>query len=149
MFNWPLAFILVMFSYSGWNAAAYVAEEIRDPGRNVPKALALGTVVVVLLYLGLNLAKISPEEIALNRQGASGDPKAHAAVRFAAKVTEARGAVGDADLTAVRDAGYTDAQIIEIVAIVAENVFTNFVNNVAKTDIDFPVVLAGELANAA
>jgi len=53
-FNWSLAFIIVMFSYSGWNAAAYVAEEIRDPGRNVPKALGLGTVAVVLLYLGLN-----------------------------------------------------------------------------------------------
>lgn len=54
-FNLPLAFIVVMFSYSGWNAASYVAEEIRDPGRNVPIALALGTGAVVLLYLGLNL----------------------------------------------------------------------------------------------
>ena len=53
-FNWPLAFILVMFAYSGWNAAAYVAEEIRDPSRNVPRALALGTAVVILIYLGLN-----------------------------------------------------------------------------------------------
>jgi APA family basic amino acid/polyamine antiporter len=53
-FNWPLAFIIVMFAYSGWNAASYVAEEIRDPGRNVPRALALGTGAVVLLYIGLN-----------------------------------------------------------------------------------------------
>jgi basic amino acid/polyamine antiporter, APA family len=53
-FNWPLAFIIVMFAYSGWNAASYVAEEIRDPGRNVPRALALGTGAIVLLYLGLN-----------------------------------------------------------------------------------------------
>ncbi len=53
--NLALAFIVVMFSYSGWNAASYVAEEIRDPGRNVPIALALGTGAVVLLYLGLNL----------------------------------------------------------------------------------------------
>jgi APA family basic amino acid/polyamine antiporter len=54
-FNLPLAFIVVMFAYSGWNAASYVAEEIRDPGRNVPRALALGTAVVVLVYLGLNV----------------------------------------------------------------------------------------------
>jgi basic amino acid/polyamine antiporter, APA family len=54
-FNLPLAFIVVMFAYSGWNAASYVAEEIRDPGRNVPIALALGTGAVVLLYLGLNV----------------------------------------------------------------------------------------------
>ncbi len=53
--NFALAMLLVMFSYSGWNAASYVAEEIRNPGRNVPFALALGTGVVVLLYLGLNL----------------------------------------------------------------------------------------------
>ena len=52
---WLLALIPVMFSYSGWNAAAYVAEEIRDPGRNVPLAMALGTAAVVVVYLLLNL----------------------------------------------------------------------------------------------
>ena len=52
--NWVLALIPVMFSYSGWNAAAYVAGEIRDPGRNVPLALGVGTVTVVVLYLLLN-----------------------------------------------------------------------------------------------
>jgi APA family basic amino acid/polyamine antiporter len=52
--NIALAFLLVMFTYSGWNAASYLAEEIRNPGRNVPIALALGTGVVVLLYLGIN-----------------------------------------------------------------------------------------------
>lgn len=91
-------------------------------------------------YLGLNLAKIDGAEIALNRAGASSDPRAHAAVRFAARVAELRGKVPDADLEAVKAAGFTDAQIIEIVALVAENVLTNFVNNVAETDIDFPVV---------
>lgn len=53
--NIALAMLLVMFTYSGWNAASYVAEEIRDPGRNVPIALALGTGIVVTLYLGINL----------------------------------------------------------------------------------------------
>ena len=52
---WVLALIPVMFSYSGWNAAAYVAEEIRDPARNVPRALGLGTATVVVIYLSLNL----------------------------------------------------------------------------------------------
>jgi APA family basic amino acid/polyamine antiporter len=50
-----LALVPVMFSYSGWNAAAYVAEEIRNPARNVPLALALGTVTVVVLYVALNV----------------------------------------------------------------------------------------------
>jgi APA family basic amino acid/polyamine antiporter len=49
-----LALVPVMFSYSGWNAAAYVAEEVRNPGRNVPLALALGTATVVVLYVALN-----------------------------------------------------------------------------------------------
>ncbi len=55
---WVLALIPVMFSYSGWNAAAYVAEEMRDPGRNVPLALGLGTAAVVVVYLLLNLLYI-------------------------------------------------------------------------------------------
>jgi basic amino acid/polyamine antiporter, APA family len=49
-----LALVPVMFSYSGWNAAVYVAEEVRDPSRNVPLALALGTVTVVIVYVALN-----------------------------------------------------------------------------------------------
>ncbi len=51
---WLLALVPVMFTYSGWNAAAYLAEEIRDPGRNVPLALGLGTLAVVVMYLLLN-----------------------------------------------------------------------------------------------
>ena len=52
--SWLLALLAVMFTYSGWNAASYMAEEIRDPGRNVPKALALGTGAVIVVYLLLN-----------------------------------------------------------------------------------------------
>jgi len=52
--GWLLALVPVMFTYSGWNAAAYVAEEIRDPSRNVPLALGLGTIAVVGIYLLLN-----------------------------------------------------------------------------------------------
>lgn len=53
--TWLLALIPVMFTYSGWNAAAYVAEEIHQPERNVPKALALGTLAVIAIYVLLNL----------------------------------------------------------------------------------------------
>ena len=52
--SWLIALVPVMFSYSGWNAAVYVAEEIRDPVRHVPRALAIGTLTVVALFLGLN-----------------------------------------------------------------------------------------------
>lgn len=53
-----LALIPVMFSYSGWNAASYIAEEIKDPGRNVPRALAMGTAAVVVVYAAMNIVYI-------------------------------------------------------------------------------------------
>ena len=93
-------------------------------------------------YLGKQLAKLDDAEMTANRSGASNDPKADAAVRFAAKVARERGRVSDADFAAVRLAGYTDAQIIEIVQHVALNVWTNFFNNAFATEIDFPVVNA-------
>src|SRR6266436_5842862 len=93
-------------------------------------------------YLGKNLSKLSDAEIAANRSGGSTDPKADAAVQFAVKLVEARGHVSDADIQAVKRAGYTDAQIVEIVLHVALNTLTNYVNVVAETEIDFPVVKA-------
>ena len=60
--------------------------------------------------------------------------------RFAVKVVRARGHVDDADLQAVQAAGYSDGQVIEIVLHVALNTLTNYVNEVAQTTIDFPVV---------
>lgn len=93
-------------------------------------------------YLGKNLAKLDDAEIAANRSGMSNDAKADAAVRFAAKVVAARGHVATSDLDAVRSAGYGDAEVIEIVLHVALNTLTNYVNEVAGTDIDFPVVAA-------
>jgi uncharacterized peroxidase-related enzyme len=97
-------------------------------------------------YLGKNLAKIDDAEITANRNGASNDPKAEAAVRFAVKLVRERGHVSDADVAAVKAGGFYDAQVIEIVAHVALNTFTNYLNEVAGTAIDFPVVA---LRNAA
>jgi basic amino acid/polyamine antiporter, APA family len=53
--GWLFALVPVMFMYSGWNAAAYMAEEVRNPGRNLPLALAMGTAAVVAIYLLLNV----------------------------------------------------------------------------------------------
>ena len=97
-------------------------------------------------YLGKNLAKLDDAEITANRSGASNDPKADAAVRFAAQVTRARGHITDADFAAVKLAGYTDAQIVEIVQHVALNTWTNYFNEVFQTEIDFPVVTARQAA---
>lgn len=89
-------------------------------------------------FLGKNVAKLDDVEIARNRAGGSSDPKADAAVRFAARVVSLRGHVTDEDVAAVRAAGYDDAQIVEIVLHVALNTLTNYVNEVAKTVVDFP-----------
>lgn len=91
-------------------------------------------------YLGKNLAKLDDAEITANRNGASNDGKADAAVRFAAKVTRERGHVSEADVNAVKAAGYSDEQLLEIVQHVALNVWTNYVNSAFKTEIDFPVI---------
>jgi uncharacterized peroxidase-related enzyme len=92
-------------------------------------------------YLGKNLAKLDEGEMAANRGGASHDPRADAAVRLAAKVARERGHVEQADVTALKAAGYDDAQLIEIVLHVALNTWTNYINEVAKTDVDFPLVV--------
>jgi uncharacterized peroxidase-related enzyme len=90
-------------------------------------------------YAALHVDKVAPEEIVLNRQGASVVPGVGAAARFVAKVVEARGHVNDGDLTAIRSAGFTDAQILEMVALSAQYSLTNFINSVAGTEIDFPL----------
>jgi uncharacterized peroxidase-related enzyme len=97
-------------------------------------------------YLGKNLAKLDEAEIAANRNGTSNDPKAAAAVLFAARVTELRGKVSDEDVLAVKRAGYSEAQIIEIVQHVALNTWTNYINEVARTEVDFPVVASRQAA---
>jgi len=97
-------------------------------------------------YLGKNLAKLDDAEITANRNGSSNDAKAEAAVKFAVKVVRERGHVSEADLRAVKSAGYNDAQVIEMVLHVALNTWTNYINEVAKTDIDFPVVTARQAA---
>ncbi|SFI89091.1 carboxymuconolactone decarboxylase family protein [Celeribacter neptunius] len=91
-------------------------------------------------YIGTHLAGLSAEEMAANRDGTSLDAKADVAVRFAVAVAETRGRVSDAAFKSLTEAGYEPDQILEIVLHVALNVLTNYLNEAAKTDIDFPVV---------
>ena len=87
-----------------------------------------------------HMAKLPADDIILARKGHARDPKRDAAVQFARKIIESRGHVIDSDLQAVRDAGYTDANIMEIIALVAMYSLTNFFNNVFNPDTDFPTV---------
>ncbi|MCW8926538.1 MAG: carboxymuconolactone decarboxylase family protein [Xanthomonadales bacterium] len=91
-------------------------------------------------YLGSNLARLSATEMEANRRGTSGDEKAAVAVGFAAKIAAKRGKVSDRDLQAVQAAGYSDAEIVEIIGHVAVNTLTNYINEVLGTEIDFPTV---------
>ena len=97
-------------------------------------------------YLGKHVARLDDGEMAANRDASSGDARAAAALQFARAVVVRRGHVSDTEVRAVREAGYDDAQIIEIVLHVALNTWTNYINSVARTAIDFPVVSARKAA---
>lgn len=81
---------------------------------------------------------LTEQDVLDSRRGTSADPKTDALLRFARTVVAKQGVVDDADVAAVRDAGHGDAEIAEVVAHVALNIFTNYFNNVAGTAIDFP-----------
>jgi uncharacterized peroxidase-related enzyme len=91
-------------------------------------------------YVSSELGGMSSDDIDLARAGSSIDPKRAAAARFAQQVVESRGQVSDADLAAVRGAGYTDPQILAIVTVAVQVLLTNVINNVNQTDIDIPAV---------
>lgn len=93
-------------------------------------------------YLALNVAKLGSDEIEAARSGHSRDPRTDAALHFAQRVAETRGHIADTDLATLRSAGFDDAGVIDIVVTVALNTLTNYVNNVAQTDIDFPKISA-------
>lgn len=74
------------------------------------------------------------------RRGRAEDKRTHAALQFASRLIEHRGGVHADDVRAVREAGFSDAEIAEIVAAVALNLFTNFFNRAIDVDVDFPRV---------
>ena len=139
--------------YLGLNGA--LAKGALEPATRERIALAIAEVngcdycASAHTYLGKNLSKLSDAEIAANRDGSSTDAKAEAAVRFAVRLAKLRGHPSDADVQAVKDAGYSDAQLIEIVLHVALNTLTNYINETVKTDIDFPTVTTNPLRKAA
>ena len=79
-------------------------------------------------------------ELARNLRGRASDPKVEAALRFALAIVAKRGWVSDEDLARVRAAGHDDGAIAEIVANVALNMFANYFDHIAETDVDFPPV---------
>ncbi len=86
------------------------------------------------------IAGLRNEEMLLNRQGGSADQKAAAAVAFARALDEQRGEVTGAEFDAARAAGLSDAEIVEVIAAVALNFFTNIIGKSTRVEIDFPKV---------
>jgi len=85
-------------------------------------------------------AGLTPEEIEGGRRSKSPDPKINAILQFAKKLSANRGNITDSELAEVRKAGCSDEEVLEIVTAVSLNLFTNYVNHVADTAIDFPQV---------
>lgn len=83
---------------------------------------------------------LSDDDMAAARAGSSTDPRAAEAVRFARRLMASQGDVNNADLMAVRAAGYSDADLVEIITHVGMNFLTNVLGKASRVDIDFPRV---------
>ncbi len=87
-------------------------------------------------------AGLSDAELAANLDARSGDERMRAILAFAKAIVASRGFVSDADLSRVREAGLGEEEIVEVLAVVVGNIFTNYFNHIAETEIDFPFVSA-------
>ena len=86
---------------------------------------------------------LTAEEMRLARNATAADPKAATMLRFTQAVVLQRGEISDEDFQALGKAGFTNEQIVEIIANIALNIFSNYFNSVAKTEVDFPLVQPG------
>jgi len=89
---------------------------------------------------------VADDELPAALNGKSKDAKTQVALTFAKKIVDSKGNLNDADVKAVKDAGYTDAEVLEIIAVVAFNIFTNYFNHIVDTEVDFPKVEARKAA---
>jgi len=91
-------------------------------------------------------AGLGNEEMLANREGRSSDAKAEAALVFARALVENTGQVSKEEFDAVRAAGHSDAEIIEIITHVAMNIFTNLLGKSTQVEIDFPKIDLNKVA---
>jgi uncharacterized peroxidase-related enzyme len=89
---------------------------------------------------------LGEEEFAAARRAESSDARTAAALRFAAQIVQKRGHIPAAEIADLRKAGFKDAEIVEIIAAVSLNIFRNYFNLIAGTEVDFPLVKAGNAA---
>ncbi len=87
---------------------------------------------------------LTPDEIANAIRASAADPQTDAILKLARAIVVQRGEVSDSDLQRARAAGLTDGEVVETIANVALNIFTNYINHVARTAVDFPQVTPGD-----
>ncbi|GLP80937.1 carboxymuconolactone decarboxylase family protein [Mycobacterium antarcticum] len=83
---------------------------------------------------------VSSDDAAAARTGSASDPKVQAALKFAQALVRDRGSVTDSDLGAIRTAGWTDGQIVEILGLVVANILTNYLHHMTDVPVDYPAV---------
>jgi uncharacterized peroxidase-related enzyme len=144
--NMMAAFAHSPIAFNAWAALLGSLSKALDVKTRDSIGLAVSEVngcnycLTVHSFTAEHMAKLSADDIILARKGHASDPKRDAAVQFARKVSEARGHVRTDDVEAVIAAGYTHANVMEIVALVAMYSLTNFFNNVFDPEKDFPTV---------
>ena len=89
---------------------------------------------------------LTDEQTEQNRQGFANDSKTQAALKFAQKVTRKRGQVSSKEIQDFKNAGHNDSDVLEIILNVVANTLTNYVNHIAETEIDFPLIESGKFA---
>jgi uncharacterized peroxidase-related enzyme len=144
--NMLATFALSPIAFNAWATLSGPLGKAFDAKTRAGISLAVSEVngcnycLMVHSYTAERMTKLLSDEIILARKGHATDPKQDAAIQFARKVIETLGKASEADLHSVREAGYTDANVMEIVALVAKAFLTNFFNNVFDPDKDFPPV---------
>lgn len=121
-------------------AAGVISPQIREQiALAVSEANQCGYCLAAHSAIGSSVG-LSDEQLRDARGGSSLDRKTEVALTFARRIVDTQGLVSDEDLAGMREAGYDDGAIVEVVAHVALTIFTNYFNHVAETDVDFPEV---------
>lgn len=100
-------------------------------------------------YIGSKMLGMTEQQIYAIRQGKASDPKTQALLNFVNKVVDRRGNIEDNDYKQIRSVGYSEAEIVEVLANIVQTIFTNYFNHIAQTEIDFPPVSARDLKQVA
>lgn len=132
----------IVMSLQGATARVLDAKTRHTIALAVSEANGCEYCLAVHSYVSSEMGGMSGDDIELARAGSAVDPKRAAVARFVQLLIETRGKVSDAELGAVRGAGYSDAQILGIVAVAVQTLLTNFINNVNRTVVDIPAAVA-------